>query len=102
MVGDFRERRALAVVERGLSPVGARRRHAAFEVRRGSGLLRHAGTCWSMRVSTMCSAARRAMATIVEVGFTPDEVTKHEPSTTYRLATSCARFQRSSTDVLGS
>ena len=60
-----------------------------------------AGTCWLKRVSTMWSAARSAIATIVEVGLTPDDVTKHEPSTTYRFGTSCARFQRSSTDVFG-
>ena len=49
---------------------------------------RHAGTCWLKRVSTMWSAARRASAQIVDVGFTPAEVTKQLPSTTYRLGTS--------------
>ncbi len=52
------------------------------------GKVGHAGTCCSKRVSTMWSAARSAIATIVDVGFTPDEVTKHEPSTTYRFGTS--------------
>src|SRR6476661_3460075 len=62
----------------------------------------HAGTRCSKRVSTMWSAARRAMATIVEVGLTPDDVTKQLPSTTYKFGTSWVRFHRSRTDVLGS
>ena len=47
----------------------------------------------------MWSAARSARAQIEEVGLTPAEVTNDEPSTTYRLATSWVRFQRSSTLV---
>ena len=70
-------------------------RHRAPRAGRRPRCRRHAGTCCSNRVSTMWSAARSAIATIVEVGFTPDEVTKHEPSTTYRFGTSWARFQRS-------
>ena len=42
----------------------------------------HAGACCSKRVSIMWSAARSAIETIVDVGFTPVDVTKHDPSTT--------------------
>ena len=70
----------------------------------GVGLLAagHHGTTCSCRVATMRSAARSARAQIVDVGLTPPDVTKQLPSTTYRLATSWARFHSSTTDVAGS
>src|SRR5207253_7600623 len=95
-VGDCEEPRAGLLIDR----FQLVRRNPRRGLRPGR--RRHAGTCWLKRVSTMWSAARSASATIVEVGLTPEEVTKQLPSTTYRFGTSWARFHRSSTDVSGS
>ncbi len=63
--------------------LGLGRRHTAGQIGRRPRLApAHAGTCCWKRVSTMCSAARSARATMVEVGLTPLEVTKQLPSTT--------------------